>query len=69
MKDDGDKTEFTMALRYKMRMGVLGRLLNRMIIHSYINSFIKDISVSLKHFYETNEPVTSEILKNIKKQM
>lgn len=66
MKDDESRTEFTMALIYKMRMGVLGRLIDRLFINFYINGFIKDVGLSLKHFYETNEPVTPDILKNIK---
>ena len=67
IEDDGERTKFTAGLLYTMGMGWFGRLIERMFLGKIFVIVVRDIAISLKHFYETNEPVTSAILKRLKK--
>ncbi len=68
IEGNGKKTKFTIGLLYTMQMGAFGRLLNRLLLSKIIEGIIKDIGLSLKYFYETDEPVTPKILKKLKVQ-
>lgn len=66
IEDDGEKTKFNIALTYTMGMGAFGRILNDLLLGKIISSTIRNVGISLKHFYETGEPVTPQILKRLK---
>ncbi len=66
--EDGNRTKCSIALTYNMMFGAIGNLLNSLLLNIIIKGIVRDIGLSLKHFYETGEPVTPEILKKIKKK-
>ncbi len=67
MADNGEKTKFTLSLIYSMGMGGFGRFLEKLFLSKMFVSVVRDVAISLKSFYETNEPVTPAILKKLKK--
>ncbi len=69
MEDAGNRTRFTMGLMYTMRMGGFGRFLDKLFMGKFIVTAVKDVAISLKHFFETGEPVTPAILKQLKKKI
>lgn len=68
MEDAGNRTKFTMALMYTMRMGGFGRLLDKLFVGRFVMGAVRDVAISLKYFFETGEPVTPAILKQLKKK-
>jgi hypothetical protein len=68
MEDAGNRTKFTMALMYTMRMGGFGRLLDKFFVGRFVMGAVRDVAISLKYFFETGEPVTPAILKQLKKK-
>ncbi|MFO8100909.1 MAG: SRPBCC family protein [Dehalococcoidia bacterium] len=64
IEDNGDgSTVLIVSLIYVMRWGILGRLLNRILLKRFIGNRIRDVALSMKLFYETGKPVTPEMLK------
>ncbi len=66
IEEDGSRTICSVALIYNMMFGTVGNILNSLILNRIINGIVRDIGLSLKYFYETGDPVTPKILKQIK---
>jgi hypothetical protein len=66
IEDDGKGTKFNIGLMYNMQMGAFGSLLNRLFLGKIVENIVRDIGLSMKHFYETDEPVTPKTLKKLK---
>ncbi len=68
--DAGDgKTRLTTAMDYRMPWGVLGRLLNSLMIQHIVRGQVRDVAVSMKYNYETGEKTPPAELKRLKKTL
>lgn len=63
---EGNDTVLTTSLVYVTRWGGFGRLLDRLLLNRLIEGRIKDIALCLKTYYETGQPVTPQILRQMK---
>lgn len=52
----GGSTRFLPTMTYTLKFGVLGRLLDALIINMIIRSQMKKVGLGLKQFYETGKP-------------
>ena len=60
-------TEFTLTMMYKMKWGIIGSIADHMLIRSFVERRIRDIGLSMKHYYLTGEAVAPETLRKIRK--
>ena len=64
--DEGtDQTRFTATLIYELPWGALGRWLERKL-SGFVQGTLRDITCSMKLYYETGEPTTPAALKAYK---
>jgi len=52
----GGKTKFLPTMTYTLKFGVLGSLLDKLLINMIVRSNMKKVGVGLKQFYETGKP-------------
>ena len=63
----GDKQcKLTTTMTYSVRWGALGKLLNSLLFASIVRKNVRDVALSMKKYYETNEPTTMEDLKKLR---
>ena len=56
-------------MRYRLGLGWLGALLNRVAIASVVAGAVRDTTIGQKLFYERGEKVTPEMLKTYRQSM
>lgn len=66
MSEAGDKTKLVTTMGYTPPLLKVGELLDKAFLNKVITGVIKDVSLSLKHYYETGEPTTPKQLKKLK---
>ncbi len=52
----GGKTLFKPTMTYTLKFGVLGRLLDKLMLNMIIRSNMKKVGLGLKQYYETGKP-------------
>ena len=57
---NGDKSVFTLHQEYSLKMGLLGRIMDRMSARRQFGSALSGLAAGLKHFVETGNEVTAE---------
>ena len=60
------RTALTASLVFDMRWGPVGRLLYERLLHRVFRGVIRDIAISMKHFYESGEAVSNGQLKQLR---
>jgi carbon monoxide dehydrogenase subunit G len=65
---DGDTTVVNMEMKYSMKFGPIGAAMNAMMIKPQFSKVVPNILNGLKHFVETGEEVTPQVIKQIAKQ-
>ncbi len=68
-ESDGDTTRLTTTMGYTPPLGWFGILLDKLFLNKIISGVIRDVALSMKHFYETGKPTTPKDLKAIKAQL
>ena len=69
LEDEGpDQTRLTNTLSYSVRWGVLGKLLNRLVMAGPVRANLRGGALGLKDFYHTGIAITPERLEELKKQ-
>ena len=61
-----DGCEIHVAITYELPGGAIGRLLDRLFVGRIIRRTIGDVALALAHHYETDAPVTAELLKALR---
>lgn len=67
--EDGEQPGTTLlstTLIYNMSMGAFGRWLEKTFLRNIMKNVVRDVAISMKQFYESGEPVTPKILKQVK---
>ena len=65
LKEEGGKTNVTMSITYRMKGGFLGSLMG-VFIKGRISNAMEGTLTGLKHYIETGEIVTGDVIKLIK---
>jgi hypothetical protein len=69
LRDCGSgRTELTTTLIYEMPLGALGAWIGRKM-SNFVRSTIADVAVSMKLYYENEQPTTPAILRDYKAQL
>jgi hypothetical protein len=63
IEDQGDGTQLTCSLIYTMRWGVLGVVLDKLLLNFIMRRIIADVTLSMRFFYETGLTPTKRDLK------
>jgi carbon monoxide dehydrogenase subunit G len=58
--------EIHVAIHYELMGGAIARLLDRLVVGKIIRKTIGDVALALAHHYETDAPVTPEILRALR---
>ena len=67
LEDAGvDATRLTTTLAYTPRWGVLGRMLDRLLLAKAIRGSVRDVAICLRDFYQTGQAVTPERLQTLR---
>lgn len=70
IEDAGNgQTALTTSLIFTMRWGVFGSFLHDRLLAGVFRSTIRDVALSMKAFYESGEPTTTDKLKQIKAEL
>ena len=69
LEQDGEVVYLHNRMRYRVGMGPLGRLLDRLVLHGVIAGSVRDATLSQKLFYETGVKVTPEALKKARTEL
>ena len=59
-------TLLSTSLIYNISMGGFGRWLEKTFLGKVFKTVIRDVAISMKQFYESGQPVTPAILKQLK---
>jgi hypothetical protein len=63
IEDQGEGTQLTCSLIYTMRWGILGVLLDKLLLNIIMRRVIADVTLSMRFFYETGLTPTKQDLK------
>jgi hypothetical protein len=63
---DDNRSKMTLIMVYEL--GLLGKILNSLFLGKVIRKQIRDIALSMKHFYETGKSSTSEDIERLRKE-
>jgi hypothetical protein len=63
IEDEGDGTQLTCSLIYTMRWGILGVVLDKLLLNFIMRRIIADVTLSMRFFYETGLTPTKRDLK------
>jgi hypothetical protein len=55
LEDGWNRTKLHHALMYTIRFGIVGKILDRLILNRIVKSRIRKITDNMKYFYETGE--------------
>ena len=67
ISDDGIDTRLNTSLIYTVRWGLIGQMLDYVLLNRIIKGKIRDVALSMKAYYESGERITPEKLSRIKK--
>lgn len=65
----GDKVYLHNRMRYRIGLGLLGRLLDWLVINRVVRNAVRDTTIAQKVFYESGEKVDKDTLKAAKKSL
>ncbi len=68
IEDDGDATKLTNSLIYTLRWGALGAFLDRLFLNRIMTGVIRDVTLSMKQYYETGQGASKADLKRLRAQ-
>jgi hypothetical protein len=66
LDEDGAETVVHMRMDYQLKYGPVGALADTFIVRSQLKKAIPAVLQGLKHFMETGEEITPEVMKNIR---
>lgn len=66
---DEQQTRVTLALRFTMPLGSIGRLLGRKLVLPEMNKQLVGVAAGMKHFYETGKPASDADRKRLAGQV
>jgi hypothetical protein len=69
LSGDGDKTCLKTTMGYTPPLGPLGAVLDSLLLNKIISGVIRDVAISMKHYYETGKPTKKQDLKRLKRTM
>ncbi|MCG8317356.1 MAG: SRPBCC family protein [Pseudomonadales bacterium] len=61
-----NKTRFVATMGYTPPLGRLGKTLDSLLLNKVISGVIRDVAVSMKHFYETGIPTKKSDMKRLR---
>lgn len=62
-------TELTAIMGYEPPLGKFGKALDNLFLNKVITKVINDVALSMKLFYETNQPTKKSDLKKLKSRL
>jgi carbon monoxide dehydrogenase subunit G len=62
----GQKTRVALDIDYTLRFGLLGRLLDALMVRPQFRKAVPELLLGLKHHVETGEPVDPAVIKRLK---
>lgn len=65
VRPDGTGTHARMSVEYKLKFGLLGSLMDRLLVKKQYDKAVPGILAGLKHFVETGEQVSSKVRLNL----
>lgn len=63
---DGKNSLFTITMYYEPKFGILGKIMNRLMIQSQFERMLQGVVQGLKHHAETGELVTGDLAKQLR---
>ncbi len=66
VSEEGSETLVSMELEYSMKFGPIGALMDIMMVRSQFKKVVPGILQGLKHYTETGEEITPEVLKRVR---
>lgn len=70
IEDVGDnQTRLTNTMGYTPPMGGIGVLIDNLFLNKIISGVIRDVTISMKSYYETGQPTTPADLKKLKAKL
>lgn len=67
LKKDGQRTCVIFTVEYSLKFGPIGRLMNKLLVKPQFRKVVPAVLTGLKHYTETGEVVTPEVLKKPEK--
>ncbi len=65
LKPEGNQTVVTFTFDYALKFGVIGTLLNQLFLKRQFETGLPQVLVGLKHYCETGEAVSPEVVKRV----
>jgi hypothetical protein len=65
-KIDDKRCKLTTTMIYEMPWGGLGKLLNSLFFARIVYSNVRDVVLSMKNYYETNQATTADDMKKLR---
>lgn len=69
ISDSGDKTLLKTTMGYTPPMGIIGVWMDKLFLNKIIKGAIRDVAVSMKHYYESGRPTQKADLKQLKQKL
>ena len=69
LKQDGQGTRATLTLEYTLKYGLLGQLMDIFLVRPQLKKVVPRVLAGLKHYTETGEEITPEVIRKIKPTM
>jgi len=66
---DADGTLVHFHIQYELKFGPLGRLMDALMVRPQFAKVIPNVLLGLKHYAETGETVTPQVIKRIRTQL
>ena len=67
LKEENGGTRASMNVEYTLKYGVLGKLMDALMVRSQFQKAIPGVLRGLKHYTETGEEVTPDVLRRVRK--
>lgn len=62
-----NSTDFTATMRYQFPLGVIGAVINRLIVLPIVRGEIRDVALAVKYYYETGKTPSKHDIKKLRK--
>lgn len=62
-----NKTQFTATMGYTFPLGILGAIINKLLILPIVRGEIRDVALAVKYFYETGKTPSPKDIKQLRK--
>ena len=66
VQEEGTGTRVSMTVEYTLKFGWLGKLMDALIVGPQMQKVIPSVLLGLKHYTQTGEEVTPEVLRRIR---